>query len=165
HWGRIRYKVQLPVPDAFVHSTIVALYGAGPDTGLQEVRVVDTVKEDVDGFNNDGNGSHFQYLYNVQPNGPEFGTGSDYNWKFDGQWHCAEWHIDAPTQSYDFYIDGMHVDQIAIANGRGNFAGSEIPDGYSEVRIGWNNYQSAPPGFTAWVDDIAMDSQRIGCQN
>ena len=165
HWGRIRFKVQLPVPDAFVHSTIVALYGKGPTTGDQEVRVVDTVKEDLDGFNNDGNGNHFQYLYNVQPMGPEFGTGSDYNWKFDDQWHCAEWRIDAPTQSYDFYIDGSLVEQISIANGPGNYAGSEIPDAFSEVRIGWINYQDAPPGFTAWIDDVALDDQRIGCQD
>jgi hypothetical protein len=165
HWGRVRYKVQLPVPDAFVHSTIVALYGVGPTTGSQEVRVVDTVKEDKDGFNNDGNGSRVQYLYNVQPNGPEFGKGSDYNWKFDGQWHCAEWHIDGPTQSYDFYIDDQHVEQISIANGAGNYSGSEIPNSFSEVRVGWTNYQKAPPGFTAWVDDIALDNDRIGCAN
>lgn len=164
HWGRVRYKVQLPVPDAFVHSTIVALYGEGPTTGIQEVRVVDTVKEDVDGFNNDGNGSHIQYLYNVQPNGPEFATGSDYDWKFDDQWHCTEWYIDGPTQSYDFYLDGVKIDQISIANGPGNYDGSEIPDAFSEVRIGWNNYQSAPPGFTAWIDDVALDDERIGCQ-
>lgn len=164
HWGRIRYKVQLPVPDAFVHSTLVALHGEGPTTGIQEVRVVDTVKEDVDGFNNDGDGNHFQYLYNVQPNGPEFGKGSSYDWKFDDQWHCAEWHIDGPTQSYDFYIDDLHVDQISIANGPGNYDGSEIPDSFGEIRIGWINYQQAPPGFTAWIDDVALDDERIGCQ-
>lgn len=163
HWGRIRYKVQLPVPDAFVHSTLVALYGKGPTTGDQEVRVVDTVKEDADGWNNDGNGNHFQWLYNVQPNGPEFGTGSDYSWMFDDEWHCAEWHIDGPTQSYEFWIDGEQVDQITIANGPGNYEGSEIPDAFSEVRIGWINYQQAPPGFTAWIDDVALDDARVGC--
>jgi hypothetical protein len=165
HWGRIRYLVQLPVPDAFVHSTLVALYGEGPTTGIQEVRVVDTVKEDKDGWNNDGNGSHIQYLYNVQPNGPEFATGSDYNWYYEDKWHCVEWHIDGPTQAYDFYLDGVKVDKISIANGPGNYTGSEIPNAYQEVRIGWTNYQTAPPGFTAWIDDIALDSQRIGCQN
>ncbi|WP_438029974.1 hypothetical protein [Sorangium sp. So ce233] len=165
HWGRIRYRVQLPVPDAFVHSTIVALYGEGPTTGLQEVRVVDTVKEDKDGWDNDGNGSHIQYLYNVQPQGAEFGKGSDYDWYYEDEWHCVEWHIDGPTQSYDFYLDGELLDQISIANGPGNYAGSEIPDAFSEVRIGWNNYQSAPPGFTAWVDDVALDDERIGCED
>jgi hypothetical protein len=31
------------------------------------------------------------------------------------------------------------------------------------VRLGWNNYQSAPPGFTAWVDDFAIATTRVGC--
>ncbi|WP_433934188.1 hypothetical protein AB3662_06775 [Sorangium cellulosum] len=164
HWGRIRYRVQQPVPDAFVHSTLVALYGKGPTTGPQEVRVVDTVKEDKDGFGNDGNGSHIQYLYNVQPAGAEFGKGSKYDWYYEDQWHCVEWHIDGPTQRYDFYLDGELLDQISIANGPGNYSGSQIPDAFSEVRVGWNNYQSAPPGFTAWIDDVALDDERIGCE-
>ncbi|XXY50082.1 hypothetical protein WME91_02885 [Sorangium sp. So ce269] len=164
HWGRIRYRVELPVPDAFVHSTLVALQGVGPTTGPQEVRVVDTVKEDKDGWDNDGNGSHIQYLYNVQPQGAEFGKGSDYSWYYEDEWHCVEWHIDGPTQSYDFYLDGVLLDQISIANGAGNYTGSEIPDTFSEVRVGWNNYQSAPPGFTAWIDDVALDDERIGCE-
>lgn len=165
HWGRIRYRVQLPVPDAFVHSTLVALHGVGPTTGPQEVRVVDTVKEDKDGWDNDGNGSHIQYIYNVQPEGAEFGKASTYDWYYEDQWRCVEWHIDGPTQRYDFYLEGELLDQISIANGPGNYEGSQIPDAFSEVRIGWNNYQSAPPGFTAWIDDVALDDERIGCQD
>jgi hypothetical protein len=84
---------------------------------------------------------------------------------FDGAWHCAEWHIDSATQSYHFYFDGNEVTQIAIANGAGNYGGSDIPPVFSQVHVGWNNYQSAPPGFVAWIDDIAMDTNRIGCSN
>jgi hypothetical protein len=156
HWGRIFYRVQLPVPTVFVHSTLVALQGVGPVNGAEEVRVVDTVK--------DATGKH-QFLYNVQPSGSEFGKGSAYSWTFDGAWHCAEWHIDNPTQSYHFYYDGTEVTQIAINNGAGNYNGSDIPAIFSQVRIGWNNYQSAPPGFVAWIDEIALDTNRIGCGN
>jgi hypothetical protein len=156
HWGRIFYKVEVPVPTVFVHSTMVALYGMGPVNGNQEVRVVDTVK--------DANQKH-QFLYNVQPNGAEFGKGSAYDWTFDGSWHCAEWHIDAPSQSYAFYYDGAEVTSIAINNGPGNYNGSDIPSAFTDVRIGWNNYQSAPPGFVAWIDEVALDVSRIGCGN
>jgi hypothetical protein len=156
HWGRIFYRVQVPVPPVFVHSTMVALQGVGPTRGDEEVRVVDTVKN--------ANGKH-QFLYNVQPNGSEFGTGSPYNWMFDGQWHCAEWHIDAPTQSYHFYYDGAEVTSIALDNGAGKYNGTDIPSSFSTLRVGWNNYQSAPPGFVAWIDEVALDAQRIGCGN
>jgi hypothetical protein len=157
HWGRIRYKVQLPVPDAFVHSTLVALQGNGPTRGAEEVRVVDTVK------NSSGNGSKHQFLYNVQASNGEFGKGSSYDYAFDGAWHCAEWHLDAATQTYEFFFEGTRLSSISFTNGAGKYTGSEIPTSIDEIRVGWNNYQSAPPGFTAWIDDVALDVARVGC--
>jgi hypothetical protein len=157
HWGRIRYKVQLPVPDAFVHSTLVALQGNGPTRGAEEVRVVDTVK------NSSGNGSKHQFLYNVQASNGEFGKGSSYDYSFDGAWHCAEWHLDAATQTYEFFFEGTRLSSISFSNGAGKYTGSEIPTSIDEIRVGWNNYQSSPPGFTAWIDDVAFDVARVGC--
>jgi hypothetical protein len=167
HWGRVRFKVALPVPDAFVHSTLVTLFGQSPadDHANLEVRVVDTVKESVEGFNNDGNGSHHQFLYNVQPQSRgEFGKGSSYEWKFDGQWHCTEWYIDHDQQAYRFFFDGQEVLDIAIMNGAGNYEETEMPAAYEQIRLGWNNYQSAPPGFTAWIDDFAIAEERLPCE-
>jgi hypothetical protein len=159
HWGRIHYKVQLPVPDAFVHSTLVAFQGSGPVSGASEFRVVDTVKA---AFDAQGIESHHQFLYNVQPQSSgEFATGTTYDWEFDGQWHCAEWHVDASSQTYLFYLDGAEL--IRIENGPGNYTDLDLPDGFDELRVGWNNYQHAPPGFTAWLDDLAIDHERVGC--
>ena len=158
HWGRVNYRVQLPTPYAFVHSTLVTFFGKGPTVGDAEFRVVDTVKDaKTGGF---AGGKH-QFLYNVQPQGAEFGTGSDYDYTFEDKWHCAEWHVDAATQTYEFFYDGKQV--ISFTKGAGTFEGSELPNGFAEVRLGWNNYQSAPPGFTAWLDDFAVDDQRVGC--
>lgn len=158
HWGRVYYRVQLPTPDAFVHSTLVAFFGKGPTVGDAEFRVVDTVKDaKTGGF---ANGKH-QFLYNVQPQGAEFGNGGAYDYTFEDKWHCAEWHVDASDQSYHFYFDGKDV--LSFTNGAGQFKDSELPTTFSEVRLGWNNYQSAPPGFTAWLDDFALDDERVGC--
>jgi len=160
HWGRIFYKLKLPVPDAFVHSTLVALSGSGPTIGAAEYRVVDTVKQAID---TSDVGSRYQFLYNVQPqNSAEFGEGTSYDRAFDGAWHCAEWYIDASDQSYSLYWDGAQ--QISFTKGAGSFAGSEIPTEFSELRIGLNNYQAAPPGFTVWIDDVAVAHSRIGCE-
>jgi len=164
HWGRIYYKVQAPAPAYFAHDTFVALTGNGPDSGFnnENVRVVDTV--------HNADGSH-QFLYNVQPNGNEFGKGSDYSYTFnDGGWHCAEWHIDGVTQSYHFYYDGTEITSIAIDNGAGKNSGSEIPTAFSNLTVGIAQYQNPPSGFngqpiwfTAWIDDLALDTDRIGC--
>jgi hypothetical protein len=159
HWGRIYFKVQQPVPDAFVHSTLVALGGDGPTRGRSEFRVVDTVKQAKDTRDV---GSKIQFLWNVQPqSSDEFGHGTSYDWMFEDRWRCAEWHIDAATQSYAFYLDGEQL--IDLENGAGKYEGTDIPQSFSEVRVGWINYQDSPPGFTAWIDDIALDDERIGC--
>jgi hypothetical protein len=159
HWGRIYFKVKLPVPDAFVHSTLVALSGVGPTRGASEFRVVDTVKQASD---TPDVASRIQFLYNVQPQSSgEFGRGTSYDREFDAEWHCAEWYIDAATQSYRFYLDGE--EEIAFENGAGTYDGTDIPPSFDELKIGWINYQEAPPGFTAWIDDVALDGERIGC--
>jgi len=158
HWGRVNYRVQLPTPDAFVHSTMVTFFGKGPTVGDAEFRVVDTVKDaKTGGF---AGGKH-QFLYNVQPQGAEFGTGGNYDYTFEDKWHCAEWHVDAADQSYQFFYDGKQV--LTFTKGAGKYEGSELPMTFSEVRLGWNNYQAAPPGFTAWLDDFALDDKRVGC--
>jgi hypothetical protein len=159
HWGRIFYKVQTPAPKGtvYVHSTMVALVGKNPQgMGDEEVRVVDTVE--------DPSGRH-QFIYNVQPNGAEFGKGSDYLYRYDDAWHCAEWHIDAADQSYHFYFDDKEVTQVAKMNGAGVLVGTGIPAAFSSIEVGWYNYQAVTPGFVAWIDEVAVDTKRIGCAN
>jgi hypothetical protein len=156
HWGRVHYRVQTPPPAAFVHSTIVTFFGDGPGIGNAEFRVVDTVKDAATG--GFAGGKH-QFLYNVQPDGPEFGAGSDYDYTFDGEWHCAEWHVDAVAQAVEFFYEGTKV----TLNPGENYDGAKLPMSFMEVRLGWNNYQSSPPGFTAWVDDFAIAAERVGC--
>jgi hypothetical protein len=67
------------------------------------------------------------------------------------------------SQTYEFFFEGTRLSSISFSNGAGKYTGSEIPTSIDEIRVGWNNYQSAPPGFTAWIDDVALDVARIGC--
>jgi hypothetical protein len=163
HWGRVFYRVQTPPPDAFVHASIAAYQGDGPDIGPSTFRVVDTVKMAAPT-------STHQFLYNVQITGSsEFGKQGPYNWMFDGNWHCAEWFVDGANQAYQFYFEGAEVTQMRIQNGAGNYGSgsnrSHLPMMFTDFRVGFITYQNAPPGFTAWVDEVAIDTSRIGCGN
>ena len=163
HWGRVFYRVQTPPPDAFVHASIAAYQGDGPEIGASTFRVVDTVKMAAPT-------STHQFLYNVQiTGGSEFSKQGPYNWMFDGAWHCAEWFVDGANQAYQFYFDGAEVTQMRIMNGAGNYGSgsnkTNLPMMFSDFRVGFITYQNAPPGFTAWVDEVAIDAQRIGCGN
>ena len=160
HWGRVFYKVETPPPDAFVHSTMVMFRGVGPTVGASEFRTIDLIKQAIDTRDV---GSRHNFAYNVEPDdGPEFNHETNYDYTFDDDWHCAEYHIQASNQSYEFFFDGESI--LDFENGAGDYDGSEIPDSFSEVRVGWINYQNASPGFTVWIDDVAFDDERIGCE-
>jgi hypothetical protein len=163
HWGRLFYRVQVPPPDAFVHATMAAYQGDGPEIGAATFRVVDIVKMAAPA-------SKHQFLYNVQiTGGSEFSKEGPYNWTFDGNWHCAEWFVDGANQAYQFFQDGAEVTQMRIQNGAGNYGSgsnrTNLPMMFNDFRVGWTTYQTAPPGFTAWIDEVAIDAQRIGCGN
>jgi hypothetical protein len=159
HWGRLFYKVLTPPPDPFVHSTMVAFRGVGPTVGASEFRTVDLIKQ---AKNTPDVGSRHNFAYNVEPDdGPEFNRETNYDYTFDDDWHCAEYRIQASNQSYEFFLDGESI--LEFENGAGEYDRSEIPSSFSEVRVGWINYQNAAPGFTVWIDDLAFDDERIGC--
>ena len=135
---------------------MAAYQGDGPDIGPSTFRVVDTVKMAAPT-------STHQFLYNVQITGSsEFGKEGPYNWSFDGNWHCAEWFVDGANQAYQFYFEGTEVTQMRIQNGAGNYGSgsnhTHLPMMFTDFRVGWTTYQTAPPGFTAWVDEVAIDS-------
>jgi hypothetical protein len=164
HWGRLYLKVKLPTPVptvppgknfAVIHSTIVEGAATSPlHNDPIWVRLADTCT---------GPDGNLQWLYNVwvTPR-PEFGKGSPFKYKFSGNWTLVEWYVDYGTQSYRLFIDGKEIPEVRINNGSGNFEGTEIPPFFDSMAFGWNNYQSAGKGFTAWIDDIALAHERIG---
>jgi hypothetical protein len=145
HWGRIFYKVQTPVPKTsagvYFHTTMVAL------EGTTENRVVDSVQNP--------DGAH-QWIYNVPDD--SCCTGSDYDWTFDANWHCAEWYVDVSTESYRFFTDSTEVTSLAFTNN----ANAKMSS-YTAIVVGAIFYQTPPSAFTLWLDDLAIDDAQIGC--
>lgn len=158
HWGRIYYNVAVPAPrppSGVIHATFVLLTGNLPGGGAAEFRVVDTVVAN--------NGQH-QFLYNVQPqNGREFGRSTKYDWRYDGKWHCAEWFIDEANQAFSLYLDGGAMPVLSFRNGPGNYSGSQIPRSFSGVSVGVAHYQNSRSGFVVSLDELKIDSKRVGC--
>lgn len=148
HWGRVFYKVTAPAPlpaqGGVIHNTLVALKGA------TEARVVDTVVN--------SQGKH-QFLYNLPDdsccNGSSYGYAS-----YDGAWHCAEWYVDAATQTYRFFYEGTEVTAIGFKNAAAQRTRLE---NFGAIYLGWINYQTPKMPYEAWFDDLAIDDARIGC--
>lgn len=166
HWGRLFYRVQQPVPavnpgknngNTVIHSTLVGLTAARPLGGTAEYRVLDTIMNQ---------GKKHNFIYNVQiQGGSEFGHETGYTYDYKDTWTCAEWQVDNTAKSYTLYIDDMDVTGVKVVADKAVNGGNdaELPATFTQMNIGWYNYQAGDGGFTVWIDDIAMNSTRVGC--
>ncbi len=160
HWGRMYYKIKTPAPlptGKLIHVTFVDGKATSPlANDLVDVRLAGLLYYPT---------GDFKYLYNVQPPKPrpEFGPHSETLQKFNDDWTLMEWHADAATQTYQFFLNGKEVADIGQHKGAGNYEGLEIPAAFQTFSIGFTNYQPATDtGFTVWIDDIAIAKQRLG---
>jgi hypothetical protein len=166
HWGRLFYRVQLPVPavnpsknngNTVIHSTLVGLTATRPAGGTAEYRVLDTIMNESKKHN---------FIYNVQiQGGSEFGHETAYTYDYKDTWTCAEWQVDNTAKNYTLYIDGMDVTGVKVVADKAVNGGdaAELPASFTQMNIGWYNYQAGDGGFTVWIDDIAMNTTRVGC--
>ncbi len=159
HWGRVFYKVEqigsMASTDtgAVAHSTFVSF--SDDDS---EFRVLDTVmNQSLD----------HQFLYNIQPSGDsEWGCGSSYDFNYGGDWQCAEWQLASDSQSYRFFFEGVEVGALALSGGtteRCGTANRDIPADLGNMNVGIYTYQSMATGFVVIFDDLAIGSERVGC--
>jgi hypothetical protein len=166
HWGRLYFKVKLPAPSpiipegktsGIIHSTIVDGTATSPLANDKiDLRLLNTV------LHSDG---AFSYLFNVQPpkGRKEFGPGTKSRFHYTDEWTLAEWHVDYATQSFQFFINGEEIPELAIHKGAGQFEGAEIPAVFETLSFGFTNYQPASgEGFVTWIDDLAVGKERIG---
>ncbi len=150
HWGRVFFRVKTPAPltdpacNCYYHETFV---GLGP-SATDESRVVDTVESPAGAVS---------YLYNIPDD--SFGQGTAGNYAYESTWRCAEWYVDATTQTYRFFLDGQEINDFQ------NQPGAKMKE-FTDISVGAICYilPLAPTEFTAWFDDLAIDDQRIGCQ-
>lgn len=85
----------------------------------------------------------------------------------EGRWSCMEWHFDGPDNLMEFWLDGTAISALTV-NDRGSGCIKPGLDGgwvfpqFDKLQLGWEHYQTSIP-IELWVDDVALDEQRIGC--
>jgi hypothetical protein len=79
-------------------------------------------------------------------------------------WICIEWMHDGQHNETRFYWDDVEHPSLhttSTMNG-GNGMPYLMPQ-FTNVWVGWAEYQTSSVPFELWVDEIAIDSARIGC--
>ena len=84
-----------------------------------------------------------------------------------GKWSCMEWEFDGTGNQLRFWLDSQPIESLTV-NGTGQGCVSQS-EGYvwtaptfSELEIGWESYQE-DTARTAYIDDLALSTAKIGC--
>ncbi len=161
YWARIFvYFAQLPAaPMTYAHWTFAAATGTGV-TG--EIRL----SGQLQGANHFGVGTD-------SGNDPA-GTGDWTNSDKDpnntpsavplAQWLCIEWLHKGDTNETRFFWDATeHASLYTSATKHGGNTNQYLLPQFNSLWIGWQEYQASTETFEMWVDEIAIDKDRIGC--
>ncbi len=86
-----------------------------------------------------------------------------------GKWACLEWQFDGPGASLRLWLDGIAVTTASVTR----FSDDACHDGVSRfewtaptfeaLTIGWENYQPTTAPTELWIDDLVVDTTRVGC--
>jgi hypothetical protein len=80
------------------------------------------------------------------------------------QWLCIEWLHQGSTNETRFFWDAVeHPSLYTSSSKHGGNANAYVLPQFAALWVGWNEYQTTTEKFEMWVDEIALDDQRIGC--
>ena len=76
--------------------------------------------------------------------------------------------IDLAERTGQQGVDGVALDDVTVidmgegcgGNGTGGHWYSPL---YDTIRLGWEHYQMSDVAHDLWIDDVAIDTDRIGC--
>lgn len=86
-----------------------------------------------------------------------------------GRWTCMEWEFKGDTNEMHFWLDGVDVPRLAVVGQSNECCKGQVwtAPPYDRVALGWEAYKTAQDatqtGYDLWLDEIALDTQRIGC--
>ncbi|MTE17932.1 hypothetical protein F0L17_02045 [Streptomyces sp. TRM43335] len=158
-FGRMRVRVDAfpTVPD-WAHFTLVEAVGRGDGSVVRPIGG--------------------QYVPTVGGGVPLWGVGSDggptgdwTDWRESapaeaGRWTCLEWELDASDNRVSVRIDGEPKPDLTVTTTRhgGNPVDFVLPD-VDTVRIGRQLYQGdpTPDSYDLLLDDLALSTERVGC--
>lgn len=80
------------------------------------------------------------------------------------QWICVEWMHKGDTNETRFYWDAKeHPSLYTSSTKHGGNTNPYILPTFDTLWIGWDEYQTTTEKFELFVDEIAIDKERIGC--
>ena len=77
------------------------------------------------------------------------------------QWYCLEFFFDTPNNESRIWLDGQ---ERPVLHWKDSVVGWHFPaGGITSMGFGFVEYQGAATPFELFIDEIALDTKRIGC--
>ena len=162
YWGRMFvYFHQMPqTPMSYAHWTFAAASGTGT-TG--EIRLSGQMQNTKNIFGvgtdsgSDPNGTGDWTNSDKDPNNAPKPVPQD-------EWLCIEWMNKGDTSETKFFWDATEHPSLYTSKTvhGGNTKPYVLPQ-FTSQWVGWQEYQTSTLPFELWIDEVAIDTQRIGC--
>ena len=163
YFGRMFvYFEQLPTAPGmtFAHWTIVAASGTGV-TG--EIRLSGMLQSGLNHFGvgtdsgADAKGTGDWTNLDKDPGGKPLPVP-------EKDWTCIEWMHDGEANETRFWWDGVeHPSMHTTSSLHGGNTNPFVLPQFTQLVLGWNEYQTSTETFESWIDEIIIDKERIGC--
>jgi hypothetical protein len=147
-----RFPIEKPQPPTTVYHWDLFEASGQPDGSGFVVRL---------GGHNRASGELFLRL-NIEPHSalPETGL-FDKNFPMQARrWYCIEWFLDGPNGEARFWYDGVERTDLHWQKTMPAY----VFPAFRSMNFGWYEHQGAKTPYEAYMDEIVLDTQRIGCE-
>ncbi|HEY2734929.1 MAG TPA: hypothetical protein VGI70_13130, partial [Polyangiales bacterium] len=168
YYGRLFvYFAALPTSPQWAHWTVVGANPTDASAIKGEIRVGGQFDGTIDryGVGTDGGPTGDWTNLDADPNGKPSAVP-------EGRWICLEWMHSTENNETRLFVDGVEHPSLHtnadVKHGGNSSVKYELPD-FGSVWFGFWNYDQGksvvPNKFDVWIDEVALDDVRIGCQN
>jgi hypothetical protein len=85
-------------------------------------------------------------------------------------WVCWEWKFDATKNETHLWVNGVAQTEVdvfgkgtACSTGAATTPVWQGPTAFTKLIVGWEHYQDDAPAQEAWLDDLVIGTQQVGC--
>jgi hypothetical protein len=85
------------------------------------------------------------------------------------RWVCVEWQFDGAGNEMHYWFDGQLLADVDVIKTGSKCVTPEPPGGlwqapvFNNLTIGWLQYQSSGVAIDMWMDDLVVNTTRVGC--
>ena len=79
------------------------------------------------------------------------------------RWVCIEWRFDGGNDEMHMWFDGQLQTAVDVVKTGGSCSGPWQGPTFDKLFLGWRHSQPSTIDVDMWMDDVVIDTKRVGC--